>query len=92
MFYRKNNGKRTGSQMPGILPYNQRIFFYSVAGDHLNGKWLFTWQSLVMSLVVSCFVPPFSNKMSWMRSGTGLSQFLRILFIPTVTDLHVLLE
>ena len=25
-------------------------------GDHLFGKWLFTWLSLVMSLVVSYFV------------------------------------
>ena len=26
------------------------------AGDHLYGKWLFTWLSLVMSLMVSYFV------------------------------------
>ena len=27
-----------------------------IAGDHLYGKWLFTYLSLVMSLVVSSFV------------------------------------
>ena len=26
-----------------------------LAGDHLCGKWLFTWLSLVMSLMVSYF-------------------------------------
>ena len=31
--------------------YNVRL-----AGDHLYGKWLFTWLSLVMSLMVSYFV------------------------------------
>ena len=51
-------------------------------GDHLYGKWLFTWLSLVMSLMVSYFVLSCSHEMSWMRSGTELSQFLRI-FLPT---------
>ena len=32
------------------------MFNVRVAGDHLYGKWLFTWLSLAMSLVVSCFV------------------------------------
>ena len=40
---------------------------------------LFTWLSLVMSLVVSCFeLSFFSHEMSWMRSGTELNQFMRI--------------
>ena len=43
-----------------------------LAGDHLYGKWLFTWQSLVLSLMVSYFVLSFSHEMSWMRSGTEL--------------------
>ena len=30
-----------------------------LAADHLYGKWLFTWLSLVMSLVVSCFALSF---------------------------------
>ena len=30
-----------------------------LAGNHLYGKWLFTWLSLVMTLVVSYFVLSF---------------------------------
>ena len=42
-------------------------------GHRLNGKWLFTWLSLVMSLMVSHFVCClFSDDMSWMTSGTQL--------------------
>ena len=37
---------------------------------HLNGKWLFTWLSLVMSLMASLCTVFFSDDMSWMRSGT----------------------
>ena len=37
-----------------------------LAGDHLYGKQLFTWLSLMMSLVVS-FVPSFSHEMSWIE-------------------------
>ena len=36
-----------------------------LAGDHLYGKSLFTWLSLVMSLMAS-----FTHMMSWMRSVT----------------------
>ena len=32
------------------------MFSVRLADDHLNGKWLFTWLSLVMSLMVSYFV------------------------------------
>ena len=32
------------------------MFSARLAGDNLYGKWLFTWLSLVMSLVVSYFV------------------------------------
>ena len=39
------------------------------ACDHLYGKKLFTWLSLVMFLMAS-FCVLFSHEMSWMRSGT----------------------
>ena len=29
------------------------MFYVRLAGDHLYGKWLFNWLSLVMSLMVS---------------------------------------
>ena len=58
------------------------MFNVRLAGDHLYGKSLYTWMSLVMSLMVSYFVLPFSHELSWMRSGTELNQFLRI-FLPT---------
>ena len=35
------------------------MFNVRLAGDHLYGKWLFTWLSLVMLLMVSCFVLSF---------------------------------
>ena len=49
-----------------------------LAGDHLYGKWQLTWVSLVMSLVLVCLCCPFSHEMSCLRSGTELSQFLKI--------------
>ena len=52
-----------------------------LVGDHLYGKLLFTWLLLVMSFMVS-LCAGFSNEMSWMTSGTLLSQFLGI-FLPT---------
>ena len=55
------------------------MFNVRLAGDHLYGKRLFTWLSLVTSLMVSILCCPFSHEMSWVRSGTELSQFLRIL-------------
>ena len=51
------------------------MFNVRLAGDKLYEKWLFTWLSLVMSLVVSCLYCPFSHEKSWMRSVTVLSQF-----------------
>ena len=63
------------------------MFNVRLAGDHLYGKWLFTWLSLVMSVTVSYFVLLFfSQEMSWMRSGTELSQFLRN-FLSTLSYL-----
>ena len=59
------------------------MFNVRLAGGHLYGKWLFTWLSLVMSLMVSYFVLSVSPEMSWMRSGTELRPFLRI-FLPTL--------
>ena len=35
------------------------MFNARLAGDHLYGAWLFTWLSLVMSLMVSYFVLSF---------------------------------
>ena len=43
-----------------------------LAGGLLYGKWLFTWMSLVMSLMVSCFVLSFCPP-----------ELLRV-FLPTV--------
>ena len=37
-----------------------------LAGDHLYGKWLFTWLSLVMSSMAFFLCCPFSHEMSWM--------------------------
>ena len=48
-----------------------------LASDHQYGKLLFTWLSLVISLMVS-FLLSFSHETSWMRYGTELSQFVRI--------------
>ena len=33
-----------------------------LAGDHLYGKWLFTWLVLVMSLFVLCFAVLYSTR------------------------------
>ena len=51
-----------------------------LAGEYRYEILLFTWQPLVMSLVVS-FCAVFSREKSWMRSGTELSQCLRV-FLP----------
>ena len=37
----------------------KRMFNVILAGDHLYGTWLFTWLSLVMSLMGSYFVQSF---------------------------------
>ena len=52
-----------------------------LANDHQYEKLMITWLSLVMSLMVY-FVLSFSHEMSWIRSRTELSQFLRV-FLPT---------
>ena len=58
------------------------MFNARLAGDHLYGKWVLIWLSLVMSLIVSCYVLSFSHEVSWMRSGTELSslEFSYLLF------------
>ena len=40
---------------------NRQKYMFNVrlAGDHLYGKWLFTWLSLMVSLMVSYFVLSF---------------------------------
>ena len=48
-------------------------------------------RSLVMSLVMSCFVLSFPHEMSWMRSGTELSQCLGI-FLLTLARLFALTD
>ena len=53
------------------------MFKARLAGDHLYGKWLIIWLSLVMFLIVSYFVLSVSHDLSWMRSGAELSYFLR---------------
>ena len=35
------------------------MFIIRLAGDHLYGKWLFTWLSLVMTLIASYYVLSF---------------------------------
>ena len=47
------------------------MFNVRLTGDHLYGKLLFTWLSLVTSLM-SVLCCPFTNEMSWMISGTEL--------------------
>ena len=60
------------------------MFNVRLANDRLYVKLLFTWLSLVMSLMVSFWCCSFSHKMSWMRSGTELCHatyfFVSILF------------
>ena len=41
-----------------------------LAGDHLYEKLLFTWLSLVMSMMASFCAVLFPHEMSWMRSKT----------------------
>ena len=41
-----------------------------LAADHLYGKKLFTWLSLVMPLMASFCAVFFPHEMSWMRFGT----------------------
>ena len=49
------------------------MFNVRLAGDQMYGKLLFTWLSLVISLMVSNLCCPFSHELSWMRSGAELS-------------------
>ena len=55
------------------------MFNVRLAGDHLYGKWLFIWLSLMMFLNGLILWCPFSHEMFWMRSGTESSQFLKII-------------
>ena len=52
-----------------------------LAGDHQYGKLLFTWLSLVMSLMVPFCGVVFKRDVL-MGSGTELSQYLRV-FLST---------
>ena len=61
------------------------MFNFRLADEHLYGKWLFTWLSLVMSLMVSYFVLSFSNEMSLMGSWTEMSRFLKFFLRIFVT-------
>ena len=62
------------------------MFNARLAGDHLYGKWLFTWQLLVMSLMVSFCAVLFPHEIYWLRFGTELNQFLRV-FQPTLVGI-----
>ena len=62
------------------------MFTVRLAGDRLYGKWLFTWLSLVMSLMVPFCAALFYHEMLWMRSGTESSQFLKV-FLPSLSHL-----
>ena len=65
------------------------MFNVRLAGDHLYGKSLCTWLSLLMSFMVSYFVIFFfPHEMSWMRSGTELGQFLRP-FLPALSSITI---
>ena len=55
----------------------------SLAGDHLYGKLLFTWLSLVMSLMVSyCLIVLSFSPRDVLDEIWDLSRFLRV-FLPT---------
>ena len=70
----------TNKVRPPLCSYNYKYI--------VNGKSLFTWLSLVMSLVVS-LVLSFSRKVSWVGSRTELSQFLSV-FLPSLkTSVHI---
>ena len=47
-----------------------------LAGDHLYGKLLFTWLSLVMSLMVSFCVVPSSTRCPGLDQGLNWVSFL----------------
>ena len=55
-----------------------------LAFDHLYGKWLFAWLSLVVSMMVFFCAVLFPHEMHWMRSGIEMSWFLKI-FRPSLT-------
>ena len=38
------------------------MFYIGLAGDNLNGNWLFNWLSLVMSLMVSYLMMSFFQR------------------------------
>ena len=48
-----------------------------------SSKTNFNWLSLLMSMIASFCAVLFPHEMSWMRSWTLLSQFLRV-FLPTL--------
>ena len=58
-----------------------------LAAYHQYEKLLFTWLSLMMSLMMS-FCADFSLEIFWMRFGTELSQFLRV-FLSTLARLFL---
>ena len=59
------------------------MFIIRLAGGHLYGKWLLTWLSLGMLLMVFYFLLSFFPRDDLRRSGTELSQFLTIV-LPTL--------
>ena len=65
------------------------MFNVRLAGDHLYGKWLCTWLTLVMSSIVSYFVLSFFPRNVLIRSGTELGRFLRILTTYASVSINV---
>ena len=61
------------------------MFNVSLAGDHLYGIWLFTWLSLVRSLMVYYFVLSFfPTRCLGRESGTELNRFLDFSYLLLV--------
>ena len=54
------------------------MFNVKLAGDHLYGKWLFTWPPLMMSLVVTKFVLSFPTGCLGWDLELNLCEALRI--------------
>ena len=63
------------------------MFNVRLACDHLYGKWMFTWLSLVMSLMVSYFVLSFFPR-DLLDEIWDLTESVLRLFLPTFQCLH----
>ena len=75
--------KTSASHLDCYLCIDNGNLVTRIASEHLYVKLLFTWLSLQVSMIVSFCAVPFSHEMSWIRSLTYLSQFLRVT-LPTL--------